>query len=131
MKNFVNQHTRVCRTYYKKKKFQTSKTLIDVIIHNQDRIIGTNVIRCPFSDHKFIIAALDFNSTKPNPFVNIGQSFSEKNLILIGDRLSTLVLSFNKEDKDIDGIWMNLKNQIINILNIEAPLKTFRERPKK
>ena len=26
---------------------------------------------------------------------------------------------------------MNLKNQIINILNIVAPLKTFKERPQK
>jgi hypothetical protein len=33
--NFVNEHTRVCRSYCKdKKKFQTSKSLIDVCISN-------------------------------------------------------------------------------------------------
>jgi len=37
LKNSVEQHTRVCRSYYKdRKKFQTSKTLIDVIISNQE-----------------------------------------------------------------------------------------------
>ena len=131
LKNFVNQHTRVCRSYYKKKKkYQTSKTLIDVIIHNQNRILETKVIGCPFSDHKFIIAALDFTSTKSNPFINIGRSLSEKNLILIGDHLSNLNFSFNKDDNDIDGIWINLKKQIINIVDLIAPLNKFKERPK-
>ena len=37
LNNFVNQHTRICRSYYKdKKKYQTSRTLIDVIISNID-----------------------------------------------------------------------------------------------
>ena len=65
LKNFVNEHTRVCRSFYKdKKKHITSKTLIDVIICNQDKIIDNKVIGCPFSDHKFLVAALDFSQIK-------------------------------------------------------------------
>ena len=71
LKNSVEQHTRVCRSYYKdRKKFQTSKTLIDVIISNQEDKIENQVIGCPFSDHKFIIAALEYSQTKFTPFVS-------------------------------------------------------------
>ena len=79
LKNFINEHTRVSRCFYKEKnKYQTSKTLIDVIIHNQDKVIDTNVIPCPFSDHKFIIAALEISQTKKTPFVSTGRSLNEK-----------------------------------------------------
>ena len=77
LKNFVNEHTRVCRSYYKdKKKFQTSKSLIDVCISNQNKVTGVKVIGCPFSDHKFLVAALDLSRAKHTPFVNIGRSLS-------------------------------------------------------
>ena len=37
LKNFVNDYTRVSTSFYKKqKKSSTSKTLIDVVIHNQN-----------------------------------------------------------------------------------------------
>jgi hypothetical protein len=45
LKNSVNEHTRVCRSYDKdkkkhkdKKKFQTSKSLIDVCVSNQNSV---------------------------------------------------------------------------------------------
>jgi hypothetical protein len=43
LKNFVNEHTRVCRRY-DKKKFQTSKSLIDVCIANQNKVTDVKVI---------------------------------------------------------------------------------------
>ena len=65
MKNYVNVHTRIARTFYKKKqKYVESKTLIDVILQNQDKVIDTAVFGCPFSGHSFVIAALDFSSPK-------------------------------------------------------------------
>ena len=72
--------------------------MIDVIIHNQDKIIDTKVIGCPFSDHHFLIAALDFTPVKAKPFENIGRSLSEKNLILIVDHINALKFSFNRDD---------------------------------
>ncbi len=53
-KNFVTQYTRIKTNYYKKKdKFITSKTLIDVVIHNKNNIQNIMNINCPYSDHKF------------------------------------------------------------------------------
>jgi len=55
-----------CAQYYllflevkkKKKKqiYETTNSLIDVLLHNQDLVTETKVINCPFSDHSFIAA---------------------------------------------------------------------------
>ena len=130
LKNFVNEHTRVCRSYYKeKKKYQTSKSLIDVCISNQDKIIDIKVIGCPFSDHKFLVAAIDLSRTKHTPFVNIGRSLSEKNLLLIADLIKSQDFSFEKNDENIDQIWSDHKTKLLACIDLIAPLKQFKERP--
>jgi len=79
LKNFFDVYTRIFRKYYKETKdYKTSKTLIDVVIHNQNKIIETTAIGCPFSDHHFVIAALDFHTPKLATFSNFGRSLSEK-----------------------------------------------------
>ena len=40
-----------------------SKILIDLVIHNQNTIIETVVIGCPFSDQCIVISSLEFYST--------------------------------------------------------------------
>ena len=130
LKNFVKEHTRVCRSYYKeKKKYQTSKSLLDICISNIEKVIDIKVVGCPFSDHKFLLSALDFSKTKHTPFLNIGRSLTEKNLLLIADLIKSVDLSFNKNDQDIDQIWMKIKQKILECIDLIAPLKTFRERP--
>ena len=127
LKNFVNEHTRVCRSFYKdKKKYQTSKSLIDVCISNHDKVVDVKVIGCPFSDHKFLVAALDFKKSKHTPFVNTGRSLSEKNLLLIADLIKSLDFSFNKTDQDIDKIWMKIKQKLLDCINLIAPIKPFK-----
>ena len=45
LKNFVNDYTRIARTFYKdKKEYIESKTLIDVILHNNDNVKNTSVL---------------------------------------------------------------------------------------
>ena len=130
LKNHINEHTRVCRNYFKdKKKFITSKSCIDTFIHNQDKVVETKVIPCPFSDHKFIIAALDFNKTKNIPFVNEGRSLSEKNLFLISDLIKSQDFSFDTNNKDIDKIWNEHRLKILECVDTVAPIKTFKQRP--
>ena len=130
LKNFVKENTRVCRSYYKeKKKYQTSKSLLDICISNFEKLIDIKVVGCPLSDHKFLVSALDFSKTKHTPFVNIGRSLTEKNLLLIADLIKSVDLSFNKNDQDIDQIWMKIKQKILECIDLIAPLKTFRERP--
>ena len=131
LKNHVEQHTRVSRNFYEKKnKYVTSKTLIDVVLHNQNRVVKTEVIGCPFSDHSFVISALDFKPPKPVLFQTTGRSLSEKNLMLIGELVNNLNSSFviNKED-DINMVWSDYKSKITQILDTVAPLKSFKQRP--
>ena len=61
MKDYVRDYTRINLRLNEKKKFITSKTLIDVAIRNGESLIETKVIGCSFSDHHFVIAALDFH----------------------------------------------------------------------
>jgi hypothetical protein len=43
----------------------TSKTIIDVLLHNQDLITNTKVVCCPFSDHRFILANFKIHNKPP------------------------------------------------------------------
>ena len=83
MKNYARDYTRIARSFYEKKKKITSKTLINVAIHNGESFIDTKVIGCPFRDHHFVIAALDFISPKIIHSGNLGRQLSEKNLLKI------------------------------------------------
>ena len=57
LKNYINGSTRIKQVFYEKSQsFKTTKTLIDVIIHNQDLVLEAKTLNCPFSDHKFIMA---------------------------------------------------------------------------
>jgi hypothetical protein len=132
LKNFVDVYTRIFRKYYKETKdYKTSKTLIDVAIHNQKKIIETAAIGCPFSDHHFVIAALDFHSPKLATFSNFGRSLSEKNLFLIGDHLknSSHEFEIDRNNKDIDRIWQEYKLKITGILDLVSPVSLYKERP--
>ena len=95
---------------------------------NQQKKIVTDVIGCPFSDHKFLIAAFDFNKIKFKPFRTEGRSLSDKNLILITDHISFQDLSVDKK-KQIDLSWDEWKGKILNSVNTVAPIKEFKQRP--
>ena len=62
LKNFVTKFTRIATNYYSKKDvYRTSKTLIDVILHNGEEIISTKVFVCLFSNQNFVFATLSIN----------------------------------------------------------------------
>ena len=129
--NYVKEHTRHSRNFYVEKNAHVDcKTLIDVAIHNSNKIISTGVIGCPFSDHKFVIAALDFSKAKFIPNEILGRSLSEKNLALIAEKIGEIAHAFNieKDDINIDQIFLDLKNKITIVLDSIAPIKAFRER---
>ena len=88
------------------------------------KVIDIKVVGCAFSDHKFLVSALDFSKTKHTPFLNKGRSLTE-----IADLIKSVDLSFNKNDQDIDQIWMKIKQEILECIDLIAPLKKFRERP--
>ena len=88
----ITEPTRVVAKYYNKKnEFVCSKTLIDVIIHNSESVIKkVRNYNCPFSDHKFITAALDFKKIKDQQNYFIGRNMSIKNINSITEKINEL-----------------------------------------
>jgi hypothetical protein len=65
LSNYVDEPTRIATIFHEKeKKFTTSKTLIDVIIHNNVLIDNCKVFDCPFSDHRFVLVNLKIEKLK-------------------------------------------------------------------
>ncbi len=56
----------------------TSSTLIDVVLHNKNLVLDTEVIGCPNSDHDFVICSIKVESRKPEPETIFSRSYSEK-----------------------------------------------------
>ena len=55
LSNYVNGYTLIASRYYNNSdKFLISKSLIDVVLHNDSLIDKTDIIECPFSDHSFV-----------------------------------------------------------------------------
>ena len=50
------------------------------VIHNKDLVKKTLVSYCRFSDHKFVVALLEFKSVKPVESSNMLRKLSVKNL---------------------------------------------------
>ena len=83
--NHVTEFTRVARKFYKKKnKYITSKTIIDVVLHNRDLVQSTKVVNCPYSDHKFVVTKIKLPKNTNNAQSSImGRMLNEKNVDLI------------------------------------------------
>lgn len=121
---FVKEPTRIIGKYYDKSdKVEFSKTLIDVVIHNQDLVKSASAIDCPFSDHRFIAINL---ALKPAQLIKkqiIGRNLPKKNTDLIVDKilssdLDTTDLNITKDQK-----WLKFKETILNIIDDIAPEK--------
>ena len=59
-------------------------------------LIDYKIFGCPFSDHHFVIVALDFNSPKIIHSGNLGSQLSEKNLLKINKELAKLHILFDR-----------------------------------
>ena len=95
LKNYINGSTRIKQVFYEKSQsFKTTKTLIDVIIHNQDLVLEAKTINCPFSDHKFIMAAFDIKSQKFERNSKIGRNLCEENVQQIVEGIKYLDFYF-------------------------------------
>lgn len=126
---FVTEPTRVSQSYCncnKSQKLKSSKTIIDVILHNGDFIENTQVINCPFSDHCFVAANLLLktmikteNSTKNITCRNL----SAKNLYEITNLIENVNFKPINQLDTFEDKWSFLKNTICKIVDQIAPLK--------
>ncbi len=88
LKNFIKEPTRITKT---------SSTLIDVLLHNQNLVINTKVVGCPYSDHSFTVGEIQLISPKPKLQSFWSRSYSEKNMLLIEEQI--LNIDFSSLDK--------------------------------
>ena len=95
-----------------------SSTLIDVIIKNNDSVQDNLVEGCPFNDHKFFLAALDFNATKPIDQIAISRCLNDKSLEEIKSLIEHTDFSI---DEKFYGVFT-----IFYILLIDIDLKIFK-----
>ena len=124
LKNYISEPTRVCTRFKKNSNLRSaSSTLIDVLLHNKDLVSETKVINCPYSDHKFIVGAIKIDSDKPKPDIFWSRNLSEKNLLLIEEKLVKADFSRLDSLKTSDDKWLFLKDKILTVLDTLAPLK--------
>jgi len=123
----VKKPTRICAKYYERTgQINCSKTLIDVLIHNNDFVKQTYNINCPFSDHKFIMAKLKVKKEifKSNYF--IGRKLSAKNIDLIVEKITMLNHIEIMEITESHQKWMFLKEKLLETINSVAPIEKIK-----
>jgi len=124
LSNYVEEPTRIATIFHEKeKKFTTSETLIDVIIHNNDLINICKVIDCPFSDHRFVLVNLKIEKLKYEKKSIIARNLSAKNLVKISREFDHI--DFNKlfNCSTVNEKWELLEEELLTILNKITPEK--------
>ena len=127
--NIVNKPTRIRTCFYKKKPNNkdkiknTSSTLIDVVIHNGLLDTKSDVIGCPFSDHKFVVASFKLKTKEPTHEIILSRNLSAEKLKLIEEKISKQTFSDIDSSITVDEQWTKLKNNLISIIDEVSPLK--------
>jgi hypothetical protein len=124
LSNYVEEPTRIATIFHEKeKKFTTSETLIDVIIHNNDLINICKVIDCPFSDHRFVLVNLKIEKLKYEKKSIIARNLAAKNLVKISREFDHI--DFNKlfNCSTVNEKWELLEEELLTILNKITPEK--------
>ena len=125
--NYINEPTRIAN--YKSKEtglIRTTKTLIDVILHNGDLIHKTAVIGCPYSDHKFILASINLKTMSSNTFSMLCRNTSGKNMLLIITAINNIDFNFIQELPDVNSKLSAFSNVLLDVINLVAPLRSIK-----
>ena len=78
---------------------------------------------CPFSDHKFVVALLEFKSAKPVETSNMLRKLSAENLKNIKTLIDLTDFSDINTIYSVDDRWNLIKNRILDVVNTIAPVK--------
>lgn len=119
--NFNNKPTRISND---------STTLLDVLFANCDNIISnSDVFDCPFSDHRFLVAALNIDSISSGSVTIETRQLNDEKISLISNKLSIdHMLSLTRLVDNSDDKFYAFTKSILDVLNEIAPLKQIRLR---
>ncbi|RMZ97515.1 RNA-directed DNA polymerase from mobile element jockey-like, partial [Brachionus plicatilis] len=125
--NFVKKATRNSSKFYKNtNSFRSTSTMIDLLLHNGDFIIDTDVLNCPFSDHCFVLAKLEIKKKKKSiNSVNKVEcrNLSASNMAQICLKIEEANFKQMREIESIEGKWTFFKDAILNIVDEIAPIR--------
>lgn len=126
LRNFVFEYTRVCKKFYRKNnKAKSSKTIIDVVLHNSDLITSTKTIDCPFSDHRFVSIKIRLNTLKEKKPECMGRALSLAKLDVIKKKLSLteFEIDFNQ---NVNSNLNETQKKIRLIMDEFSPIKSIK-----
>ena len=124
LKQLVTEPTRICSKYYERSNnFSCSKSLIDVVIHNNNLVQDTQSIHCPFSDHNFIVGTLDCKKANRKSEYFIGRNLLTNNVQLITEKLLTTNFNGLHQASNVNDRWLFLRSKILSIVDSVAPEK--------
>ena len=127
LKNYILEPTRVVTVYSNKKNdYRTSRSLIDVIIHNNDVIQNSIVVNCSFSDHKFICCKLKIEALPPEDSFAYLRRLNETNLRKTNQLIEQADFSLVFDYPCLKQKWKYLKETVLEITNKIAPLKKIK-----
>ena len=130
--NFVAAPTRTQVKFFEKtNKAHLSSTLLDVIIANNDLISATKTIKCPFSDHEFVLASLNLPSNNHNTCdFYYARKLDDEKIALISNKFDLIDFSFlNDRDKNVEAKWMLLKENLLSLIDDIAPIHKLKVTP--
>ena len=100
-----------------------SNTLIDIVLHNGNKVQQSSVIDFPYSDHKMILTECKFRSEKNMVKSIERRRFNEKIIDAIVDDIGKINFEFINDVKDVDNRYFFFKKLIIEVIEKHAPLK--------
>ncbi|RNA41542.1 RNA-directed DNA polymerase from mobile element jockey-like [Brachionus plicatilis] len=129
LKTVVSSPTRLCVSKFKSNGSELdSSTIIDHLIVGDDQSIACEVIGCPFSDHKFVVGAIEFEVGKPIDPLTFYRNLSTANLNQLKNEL--LKADFSLMDKlcTIEDKWDYLKSVIFEKMDLFCLLKQAKKK---
>lgn len=97
--------------------------------YTQDGLLPrSEIIGCPFSDHKFLVASFDLHVNLKAEEVRSSRSYSEKNLKKVKHYLSKVDFSLMERFPKIDDIWGFVKDKVLEAIDHYCPLETFKNK---
>ena len=118
--NHISLPTRVTKNH---------QSLIDVLYSNQpDLLNSTEVVGCPFSDHRFVLASFNIKCQKQYCSVYNSRSLNLTKLNQIKAFLSTFSFTFLDSFVSVNDRWSALCKTLLDIVDTFAPVKQLRSR---
>jgi hypothetical protein len=122
----INTHS-LSNTIYRGTRYNPTTcryTLLDVILcYYITFLAASEVIKCSFSDHSFIISAFDFKKSYNKQDNKMVRCLSKNKLLLIKHRLKLVLSGFGFFGSNSNDQWLLIKNIINSCVDSIAPFK--------